>query len=188
MVLGGKHGPDGGPIGEGQERDFRAAEALLDDHLGPRGAKLTLDQHALQASLGVGARFGQHHTFARRQTRGFDDHGVVHLIQVAQRGREVGKNSEARRGDVVARHELLGKRLGGFDFGCHAARPEHRQPRGAEHIGDTRRQGRLGADDHQVHLLLAGESRQGGTVLGGHRQVGPQLSRAGVARRDPQLL
>jgi hypothetical protein len=77
------------------------------------------------------------------------------------------KVCEARRRDLVPRHEALGEVLRAFELGGFLGRAEDLQAAGAEDVDDAGGEGRFRADDGQVDLFLLGEvgERLGSVML-----------------------
>ena len=85
MVLRREHRGDRPAVGEGHQRDFHSAQALLDDHFIPRRAKCAPDHDHLQRGQRFGFRLRQDYAFACSQARCLDDHRVSHLVEIMHR-------------------------------------------------------------------------------------------------------
>jgi hypothetical protein len=90
----------------------------------------------------------------------------------------------------VAGEEVLGEGLAALQPRGGGGGAEHAQAGGAEQVDDAGHQRRLGADDGQVDVLVAGQFAQAFQVVGLDRHVAALgLERgAGVARRDQHFV
>ena len=183
MVLRGGHGAHRLAIGEGQQRALGTGEHLLDDHSAAGGAERAVKalMHGVQG-LVEGER--HHNALARGQAVGLDDDGSALLAHVGKGGFLVGEGAVGRRGNARAGHELFGETLGSLELGTLGTRAKARDARGANGVGHTGDERRLGADHHQTAAGLARKVRHSSRVLGVEGHVLAHGKRAAVARRD----
>ena len=109
---------------------------------------------------------------------------------MGQRLRQVGKRGRGRGGYPVAKHEVLGPGLGGFEPSGRAGGAKRRDPCRLERIDETQRQRHLGPDDDEVDSFEAGDLDNGGDIPHGaecHITAARFGRRAAVARRDEHL-
>jgi hypothetical protein len=145
-------------------------------------------QHAVKRGVRFVESHRHHHPLAGGQTIGLDDDWRALLVYVGVRRSALAKAGEARRRNAVPGHEALGEVLRAFELRGFLAWAEDFQATGAKKIDDTGSQGRFGADDGQRHLLLFGEIGEGVEIGDGDIFKRSVRSRAGVARRDKDLL
>ena len=128
-------------------------------------------QHIPHCGLGFFQRLGHDHALAGRQAIGLDHDGSAVLAQVIQRRSSLGEFSIGGRGDAVALHEGLGKRLARFELGAGRRWTKTLEPRIAEPVNNAGRQRCLRADDRECHGFAICQGQQAIDVLCGHRHV-----------------
>ena len=89
--------------------DHHARAAFVVGH-----AQGVVDQHEVDGLVRFSQRHGHDHTLASRQAIGLHDNRRTHPIHIGMRLGGVGEGFVRRRGNAMALHEGLGKRLGAF--------------------------------------------------------------------------
>jgi len=93
--------------------------------------------------------------------------------------RRAGDGEPLSRGNARCRQHLFCERLRAFDRRRRGARPEDRDARVAEQVGDTGHERRLRPDDDQVGVERVRQREQALAVLGANRMTLAE-------RRDPR--
>ena len=173
---------------------LNALEKFLNDHAGAGLAELFIDHDRVDRSLGFLDRLTQQHALAQREPVGLHRAFAVQL-----RGKRLGSRGEiecarARRGNVVARHEILTEHLARFKSCRRLVRPPNAQAVFLEQIHNTHRQRVIRPHHREIRLLFLGEHHQCRQILRAHRHAFHRLAvackfarDAAVARRHPQL-
>ncbi len=166
MILGGGHEHGALAVAERKHRDLGPAQLFFQEDGRAGGAEAFVDQHAAH-NAGDGLHGGwQDDTLARGQPAGLDDGHVVDGAQVAHGVVEVSEDFGAPGGDAVTQHERLGEGLRALQLGGCLGRAEDAVARGAEGVDNAGDQRCFRADNGKVDRLFAGESYQGGNLLG----------------------
>ncbi len=187
VVLRGAEGQAGRAVDQHEERRLLAGHHLLDHHLGAGRAEAAAE-HVVDGLQRLGFGLRQDHALAGGEAVGLDHDRRAVFAHVGLGGLGVGEVAVARGGRAHGVADLLGEGLRRLQPRGRRRGPEDREARVAQHVGYAGGQRRLGADDHQVDGVLAGEL--------GHRaavedvQVGAfgDLRDARVAGRDDQLV
>ncbi len=187
VVLGEGQGDGGSPVAQGEQRALRAAEALLDDDLpfGGEGADRLL-------ALRVVA--GDDHSLARGEPGELDDDGCAEGPPPLQRARRVAEHGVPGGGDRQLRGQGAGECLRRLQPGIGRARPERRDPHGAQLVDDAGGKRRFRADHDEADPLVvavAGDPRrvgrrEGDTLAGRSPVAGSDADRR-AARRGGEL-
>ena len=135
--------------------------------------------------LGIIRAGGQYHTLACSQAGRLDHDRIIDARQMLQRPAEFGEDGEARRGDMVPRHEVFAERLRRLDLRSSLCRAEDRSTCGSQRIGQPQRQRHFRPDDRHINSLLVRKSNKCGNIFCIDRHI--VWSRSCIARRDEQL-
>ncbi len=138
-------------VADGEDRELRALEQLLDEH---RALEVT---GRVEAGLELHVRAADEDALARRETVGLDH---------ARRTRHVEQRS---RRHARGCHHLLREPLRALDPGRGRRRAEDGDPRVPERVGHTRDEGSLRADDDQVDRERPRKPEQAVTIVRGDR-------------------
>ena len=142
-----------------------------------------VEQHEVNGGVGFIQRHRHDHALASRQAIGLDDDGRTHAFHIGMRLHRVSECLIRRRGDAVALHECLGKRLGAFQLRGRPSGTEYAQPMGAEFVHHTGRQRTFGADHGHADLVLVSPLAQRHHVGDGHVLESTVQRSATIARR-----
>ena len=91
-------------------------------------------------------------------------------------------------GGIGGGADLLGEPLGRLELGRGLRRAEHGEPRIGQPVGHARGQGRLGADDDDIHRLLLAEGGDSAAVEDVERGAIGDQGDPGIARRHDQTV
>ena len=193
MVLGGGHGQDSLPVGEGQEGGLFTFEELLDDDRVSRITEGFLFHAEPYSFLGLLEGLADDGSFAGRKAVGFDHDGRADLLQVCPRCVCVIENLVSAAGDIVLGQEVLGEHLAALDLGSGLAGAEDSQARVLKGVHYPEGQGQLGTDTRQADALTDGKIHQGpyvGHIDGHHIRLPgyPRIARSAVHLGDPRGL
>ena len=171
-----------------EQRAFGAGEALLDDH-----GRAGLAERAVEAGAhGLFRRLlvlGHDDALARRQAVGLHHNRGFQRGQVAQRFLEIVEAAVTRGGYTVGVHEALAERLTALELGALGVGAEHGDAGLAQLVGHARNERRLGADDHELHVVLLHEREHRAAVLDGQvAHVAGDIGRAAVAGGHVELV
>jgi hypothetical protein len=100
----------------------------------------------------------------------------------------IGKADASGAGDFISLHQLLGEDLARFNLGGLLGRTEDLHPPDEKLVDDALRQGRLGTDNGEVDPVFLSCFSQPVYIGGLDFKVMGNLSRAGVARSDVNIL
>mmetsp|Transcript_76657 Transcript_76657/g.165874 ORF Transcript_76657/g.165874 Transcript_76657/m.165874 type:complete len:694 (+) Transcript_76657:3096-5177(+) len=149
-----------GAVGQAEDGALRALHLLLEHDLRARLTHGPLLEEVADGRLGLVAVGRHDDALAGRQAARLNHHLEGRLVDVGQGSLEALLALEGlvdRGGDLVAGHEVLGEGLGGLDLrGC-LGRPEGRDALGLQNVHDAVCEHYLGADDHQVDVLILAE-------------------------------
>ncbi len=181
VVLCRRHDGDALPVAEGEQRDLLADEQLL-QHDGAPAA-----QGGPDGVEGLLDGCGHDHALSRREAVRLHDHGHATVTDPGERGVELGRGEapRARRGDAVALAEGGGVRLRPFELSRGAGRTEGDDAGGGERVDHAGLDGRVGAHEHEVDLLPAGELGDGLRIVDAHLRT--TSGHPGIARRDHEV-
>ena len=176
VVLGRGHAVGLAAAHEREQRALGAGEAFLYDHGGAGLAERAIEAgaHGFFRRLLV---LGHDDALARRQAIGLHHDRGLQRGQVAQRRLEVVEAAVARGGNAVGIHEALAERLASLKLGALGIGAEHGDAGLAQLVGHARDERRLGADDHELHVVLLHERQ--------HRGRPRRQDRARCARYPP---
>ena len=177
-VLRGAQGHDRDAIGDGEERDLRAVEVLLDDNRRPRiktGARVVECCSAI---------LGDHDALAGGQAVVFHDVRRSELVEACLDFGDRATHGGSRGRHVRGCHDLLGEGLAPLQACRLCTRPEAGDPTGTHGIGDAGDQRRLRADDDEVRAERLGKIRDRPSVEGVDRMAPRVLCDSGIARCD----
>ena len=153
------------PVGDGEDRDLLAHQQLFDHDRPREGGRRT------QALVELLDRLADEDALSRRQPVDLDD------------ARRTGNRQRLRRRNAGRSEDRLGEALRSLDPRPRSARPEHRDPVAAQHVGDPGDERRLGPDHDEVGGEAAREAEQALTVLGPDRVAVAELRDPGIPGR-----
>ena len=156
-------------VAEREHRHLGAFEQLLHEH---GAAEAPGD---LEAGNELLVRAAHHDTLARREAVGLEHAGCARRIE------------DGGRGHTGRSHDVLREELRPLDPRRRARRPEYRDPRVAQHVGDAGDERRLRADDDEVAGKRSREPQQPVAVVRGDRMARSEGGDSGVPRRGVQL-
>ena len=162
VILGRRQRQGANAIAEADEGRLFAEQAVLDDHLAAGAPETPAAEHVPRRAhrlFDVAPR--HHHALASREAVRLDHDGRPAAANVALGRSGIHEGFAGRGGNVVARHERLGERLGAFEAGGRLGRAEAGQPAGIEDVADARHEQRLRADQREVHAFGGGEVSKG---------------------------
>ncbi|GAV36827.1 hypothetical protein ROTAS13_04516 [Roseomonas sp. TAS13] len=186
VILRPDQGQGMAAVAEGEEGDLLADQAFLDQDRGARRAVDAAIQHVGDGGLGLLQRGGHHHALAGGEAVGLDHDRCALRPDI---GHGLGTVGEA--GPFGPRHaggfgDLAGEALGALQPRRGGGGAEAADARLGAGIGQAQGQRRLGADHHEVHLLLLRQGELPGDVLGRHGQAFGDPRDPGVAGGHPE--
>ena len=185
----GGEGDDGLAVGDCQHAGLFADESVLDDKTVAGLAELALAGDPFDGCERLLAAGADDHAFAGGQAVGLHHDGaLVAVLQVRDRLLGVAEGAEVGRGHVGVAEQVLAEDLAGLELRGELAGPEGGYPRVGEGVDGPGRERRLGANDRQADLVLAGELDKRGDVAVGDVDVLGIGRRAGVARGDEHTI
>ena len=112
-------------------------------------------------SSAVSTILGDDDTLAGSQAVGLDDQRVAPFVAADRRERVCRRRAdrEPGGGDVVARHEILGKRLTRFQLRRRSRGSDNREPAFGKDVDDAGAQRLFRTDHRQSHVLTYGYGR-----------------------------
>ena len=142
-------------------------EPLLDDD--PRRARVPAGGggELRDRALGVGRRVADRDALAGRQPVRLDDDTATGRRQLGREGRGrrcVHERLAASHPDAGRGRDLVAERLARLDPRRRGGRPEHREARLEQRVGDAGGERRLGSDDDQLGRFATGDRHDRGGV------------------------
>jgi hypothetical protein len=183
VILRRREQLDSVSIGDREQRQFLAFHELFDDDDPAGQAESTFSQHGANRAARIRARRAHHRTLATRETRGLHHQRFGVTVDVLKRLVQAIERPARRGGDARLFHHFLRKGLRCFDCRSGSSRSEHRTTLGPKPVGESQREGLLGAYDREVNAV--GVSRIGDAVDvgGGDFEIGGDFRSAGIPRR-----
>ena len=169
-------------VREDEERRLASLQMLLDDEPRPGVAEAPIHHHRADGRFRLLAIRRDGHSLPRREAVRFQDDGERELAAAQDRQcfLHVVAGTVARRRDLVAGHEPLGKDLAGFQAGSLLGGTAQQEPVGRKQIGDASAEWHLGPHDRQPDLFVP-RKRQGPGVSGIDGDAPHETRDSGVA-------
>ena len=163
VILSRSDGQRTRAVADDEERDFGTGQTLLHHQPIARRAKPSIAHRRDDRGLGGRPIVRDDDALSRRETVGLEHDRESEFIRSHARERIVERRRgvEARRGDIVTRHERFGEHLARFERGRRARGSEQQPSVGGKAVGDADTQRQLGPDDRQIDLFTRGEREDG---------------------------
>jgi hypothetical protein len=180
---------EGLAVGDGEDRDLLADEALLDHHARAGVAELAPPHHAVDRVGRFTRVLRDDDPLARREPVGLDDdrEGADLLGHVELGHVRLVEQAEVGGGNVVLAEQVLGEDLAPLELRRRLARTEDELPRRRQPVGQPEHQRDLRPDDRQVDLRLDREAGDPLDVVGREVEAGAELRERVAPRRDEEL-
>ena len=140
-------------VGQHEQADFLALEEFLDHRARRRGSANSVSTAPAASAIVIATVT----PLPAARPSAFTTTGAPNSSSAGARLVERMHRAIAGGRDVRAVAQRLGERLRSFELRGRLARPEHREPGGAQIVGDPRDQRRFGPDHDQIDRVRAAE-------------------------------